>query len=447
MIATDGNHAALLREVNGTGHWLMTEDGLNQFVAQLQRAAGTQTAKIEVAKPTRPVLTVVGDEAVIPIKGVLLASVPWYFSYLGIDATAYSDIQTQLAEAEGDTRVKTTRLAVDSPGGTVAGVSETAAAIAATGKPTRAVVGGMAASAAYWLASQADEIVAVDPNGAIGSIGVFTVYYDVSARFETEGFKAVLIRSGVHKGMGVMGAPITDEQIAAVQEEIDQIHTHFVDAVAAGRGLDESTVRELATGRTWLAPQARELKLIDAVRVATSTTAGASVSAHTEIGDPEMDTEKDQQAEAQSVAVKAAQSAERQRMTSLRDAFPKDAQFAMEQFAAGATLIEAKAAYADVLGERLDQAEQAAEQKQTDAAAPAGTDATIGASEGEGNAAAAAKPDFIAVSKAYAAEHKCSMTQAMLAVRRQDKGCHDQFLQGCVEQARPREGQCERVTA
>lgn len=437
MIALGMEQAALLSEITGSRHWLITEDGLTRFCAQLTHILGKELTKIE-AKASPPALTVVGDEAVIPIKGVLLDSVPWYFARFDIEATAYGDIIRQVAQAEGDGRVKSLRFDVDSPGGIVTGVAETADAIANTTKPTRAVVGGLAASAAYYLVSQADQIEAADRNGSVGSIGVFTVYYDVSARFEKEGFKAVLIRSGVHKGMGVMGAPITDEQIAAVQEEIDQIHTHFVQAVAAGRGLPEADVRELATGRTWLAPQALELKLIDAVRVGYSQTSTEAPAAAIDKGGPDMDTQNQTEA---AVDAQQVQTAERNRMKELREAFPDDPQFAMAQCEKGATLIEAKAAYSDVLAERL------AEKEKAEVSGTTGADAAIGAAAAEGTANADTEADFMTVARQYARDNACGMSEAMQTVRRTNKALHEKFLQGCLAQARPRAGQCERISA
>ena len=81
-------------------------------------------------------------------------------------------------------------LDVDSPGGSVFGVEELATEIrAARGtKPVVAVANSMAASAAYWIASQADELV-ITPGGMVGSIGVLTAHEDISKAQEMAGIK------------------------------------------------------------------------------------------------------------------------------------------------------------------------------------------------------------------------------------------------------------------
>ncbi len=204
---------------------------------------GPNLAAVQVTK-TLP-MRIEGHTAVIPISGVLLKDVPDWMRLWGLDVTGYGDIRDMLSAALANPGVTDITLAVDSPGGQVAGIMEAAAAIAEANKtkPVTAKVGELSASAAYWLSSQASRIEA-SPLSEVGSIGVYTVYADFSEMAKAEGVRVIVIRSGEHKGMGVMGAPITEGQIAAVQEVIDGIAAQFQGAVGTGRKMDAERSRK-----------------------------------------------------------------------------------------------------------------------------------------------------------------------------------------------------------
>ncbi len=244
--------------------WAMEPAALQAFMDALASLPATAALPaIDVAAPRRG-LKVHNGTAVIAVSGVLLKTFPAWLRLWGIVGTGYDEIRAQLDEAMASKSVKAIELHVASPGGVVDGLADTADAIRAARqtKPVTAVVEDLAASAAYWLASQAQEIEA-NRTAEIGSIGVYTVYVDRSKADKKRGRKIIVIRSGEHKGMGVDG--VTDEQVNAVQEIVDALNTQFVNAVAEGRGLPSERIRALATGRLWLADAAREYKLIDVV--------------------------------------------------------------------------------------------------------------------------------------------------------------------------------------
>ena len=427
--------------------WAMEPTRLNALFARLAETAQRPVLNLTALKveATQPKLQVDGDGvATIPIKGVLTKTpLPSWLSLFGIEGTSYGEIRRMLAEALESPAVERIELAIESPGGQVAGNQETAEAIAAATKPVTAVVEDLAASAAYWLAAQAETITA-NVNAFVGSIGVYVVYTDFSGAAEKMGATVHVIRSGEHKGMGVLGAPITEAQIAAMQENIDAIAGHFIDAVASGRGMERAEVATLATGRLWEAEAAVTVKLIDGVRRGETATPNQSQTKIT--GEIVMEQETEKKAETPTVDAEQVKAAERDRLEELRAAFPKDPDFAMEQFAAGASLTEAKAAYSDVLQGRLD----AAEKEKAEAATKTvdGADATIGATAAEGNQGADGDDDgrdFLAVARAYAVEHGCTMAVAMQAVRTKDRSLHERFLARCRDQAHPTGEKLERV--
>jgi signal peptide peptidase SppA len=125
----------------------------------------------------------------------------------------------------------------------------------------------MMASAAYWLASQADEIVSI-PSGNVGSIGVFSAHQDLSAALEKEGIKVTLIKAGKFKVEGNPFEPLSDEARAQIQTRVDDAYSQFTKDVARGRGVKPSDVRGgYGEGRALPAKEAKAVGLID--RIAT----------------------------------------------------------------------------------------------------------------------------------------------------------------------------------
>jgi ClpP class serine protease len=98
-----------------------------------------------------------------------------------------------------------------------------------------AVANAMAASAAYWIASAADELV-VTPSGQIGSIGVFAAHEDISKAAEMQGVKVSLISAGKYKTEGNPFEPLSSEARAAMQRDVDVFGEMFTAAVARNRG-------------------------------------------------------------------------------------------------------------------------------------------------------------------------------------------------------------------
>lgn len=179
-------------------------------------------------------------------------------------------IRPLLDKALGDGKVKAILLDIESPGGSIAGLPDFADAIYAAGeeKPVVAFGNDMAASGAYWLGSQAAAFYA-NQSALIGSIGVYSVLIDSSEAAKQAGVKFRIIRSGQHKGVGETGVPISDENLARVQDCIDEWYGMFTGAILRGRaraGLTAEDLGEIADGRVLVGTQAVEAGLIDGIR-------------------------------------------------------------------------------------------------------------------------------------------------------------------------------------
>lgn len=224
------------------------------------------------AQPSRQ-----GGIEVLPLTGVLAprasavrdASTPF---------TSLTRWQARFEDAAADRQLRAIVLDIDTPGGMVDQVPETAAMIRAARDPDRpiiAVANTMAASAGYWIASAADQVV-MSPSAMVGSIGVRLIHVDRSGAHRANGEVPTIIHAGARKAEGNDTAPLDDAARSALQAEVDDIYADFVRDVAASRGVAEVVVRadpeatngaHMGGGRSYHARQALALNMAD--RVAT----------------------------------------------------------------------------------------------------------------------------------------------------------------------------------
>ena len=260
----------LLKAVSETV-WAIRPGVLAQIVSVLGREVDEQRQAARLLRPGRSSSLVrVGSTSVIPILGII-SHRPSFFSFFG--GTSTQELSAKLSESLEDSSVKAIVLDIDSPGGTVDGVDELATRIRAARerKPVVAVANTAAASAAYYLASAASEIVAT-PSGEVGSIGVFAAHHDFSEFDKRLGIKTTLIAAGKFKVEGNPFEPLSDEARAHFQTVVDGYYGEFVAAVAKGRGVSVSTVRsDFGQGRMLRPEDAQRVGMIDRVEPMDAT--------------------------------------------------------------------------------------------------------------------------------------------------------------------------------
>jgi len=171
-----------------------------------------------------------------------------------------------VAKLADDDATKALLVAINSPGGSVAGGEAFHDAIArvAEKKPVVAVMGGLAASAAYMAAVPATRIFAREAT-LTGSIGVLLQTGEVSGLLSKLGITADAIVSGPLKDQPSFTQPMSPEGRQVLQGLVMDMYDQFVDLVASGRHMDPARVRELADGRAYTGRQALKLGLIDAI--------------------------------------------------------------------------------------------------------------------------------------------------------------------------------------
>lgn len=256
--------------------WAMLESKMQEFLAILAfRASGqlftAEEIRAQIGDEREPMTASKnGAVAVIPLRGIIAHRMGGMNESSG--GASAERFTLMVNQAASDESIGHILLDVDSPGGTIPGVMEAADAVwnARQKKPVTAVANSMMASAAYWITSQASEIVAIpsamDPG--IGSIGIFLVHADLTAALEKEGVKVTIIRAGKNKAEGNPWEPLSDETLGLLTNAADAAKSQFVKAVARGRGITPAAVvADYGDGRAFTAKEAKANGLIN--RIAT----------------------------------------------------------------------------------------------------------------------------------------------------------------------------------
>ncbi len=165
-----------------------------------------------------------------------------------------------------DNSVPAVIVAVDSPGGSVAGGESLHAALLrlAASKPVVTVMRGTAASAGYMVSLPAERIFARDAT-LTGSIGVILETVQFSGLLGKLGVDAQAITSGPLKDQPSFTRPLTELGRAYLNGLVQDMYDQFVTMVAEGRHMDPAVVRTLADGRAYTGRQAKALGLVDEI--------------------------------------------------------------------------------------------------------------------------------------------------------------------------------------
>ncbi|MBI6628333.1 S49 family peptidase [Pontibaca salina] len=206
---------------------------------------------------------------VVPVRGLLTPNAYMLERWMGW--TTYYGLAETMQELADNEAVSAIVLEIDSPGGMVMGIEAAVNAIAAAAaeKPVHALVHPLAASAAYWLASQATDI-SLTPGSQVGSIGVMAQTW-APATPDRSGDMNYIVTSSHARAK--RPDPATEEGQAELRRRLDQTESIFHAAVAQGRGIapDDLTAQLSVTddvrdgGAVFAGDDARTRGLVDAL--------------------------------------------------------------------------------------------------------------------------------------------------------------------------------------
>lgn len=171
----------------------------------------------------------------------------------------------ELRKARTSDKVKAIVLRINSPGGSAlaSDVMWREVVLASKEKPIIASMSNYAASGGYYLAMGCDTIVA-EPNTITGSIGVFSVLFDLSSFLDKKiGITFDEVKTGDVGDMVTFTRPLTEAEKAIWQKKTNKIYEGFTTKAAEGRKMDVEQLRKVASGRVWSGTQAKERGLVD----------------------------------------------------------------------------------------------------------------------------------------------------------------------------------------
>jgi signal peptide peptidase SppA len=218
------------------GQWMILPDSLNQILAIVERTNDApEMVAAKLGRPLENTRTVENRNgvAVIPVTGPIFRYASLFTRVSG--ASAVEDMAVDFNEALANPSVKSIVLEIDSPGGEASGINEFADMIynARGQKPITAYVSSYGCSAAYWIASAADEIVMND-TAAVGSIGVVTTV----RKNPDENTMEIVSTQSPYKRPDMS----TDEGKAKMQGYVDDLASVFISRVARNRGVTNEKV-------------------------------------------------------------------------------------------------------------------------------------------------------------------------------------------------------------
>lgn len=208
----------------------------------------------------KPKISYVNGVAVVPLYGVMMRNPGWLTYFGAVDVDHFAGMVKAAADNPACNAIL---LDIDSPGGSVTGTPEAAAAVmdARQKKACMAYSGGLMCSAAYWVGAQAQGVYA-SRSAIVGSIGCYAPIYDYSKYYADMGVAVDVIRSGKYKGGNVDGAPVGDDYKANLQRIVDGFGAAFRADVKAQRS---SVKDETMEGQEFLGSDAVGAGLIDSV--------------------------------------------------------------------------------------------------------------------------------------------------------------------------------------
>lgn len=169
-----------------------------------------------------------------------------------------------IKNAENDYLIDAIVFELNSPGGTPVASEWITDMVTETELPTVALIGDIAASGGYMIASAADHIVA-SAMSDVGSIGVTMSYLEESKANEEEGLSFVELATGKFKDAGNPNKPLSEEERALFESQLGIIHDEFVEIVSENRSLELDAVKQIADGSTMIGKQALEAGLVDEI--------------------------------------------------------------------------------------------------------------------------------------------------------------------------------------
>ena len=218
----------------------------------------------------RTIQKVASNVSVIPKSGVMVIPVEGMITATGTDwnVSLVDSIASQLDHAKETKSIKAVVLRVNSPGGTVGASQEIYQSITRfreeTQKPVVVSIMDIGASGAYWISMAGDYIFA-QPGSIVGSLGVITQTFDLTAVKKKYGIGVRTYKAGEHKDLLNPWRDPSKGDEWLINKMLSSIHSQFKETLINRRSLTNEQVDKLADGRIYSGQDALAENLIDEV--------------------------------------------------------------------------------------------------------------------------------------------------------------------------------------
>lgn len=205
-----------------------------------------------------------GKVALVPVRGVI-SNQPSSGTF-GSRPSLVQEVEARLALAAQDDQVGAVVLLIDSPGGTVTASDVLHRMLREhrkqTGQKVVVCMLSLAASGGYYIAADADWIVA-HPTTITGSIGTIFLMPKVNGLMDKLGLGMEVYKSGQNKDMGSMFRQTEDGERQLLTGILQSINARFLEVVRTGRNLTEAQIDKIRDARIMIAQEAKDLGLVD----------------------------------------------------------------------------------------------------------------------------------------------------------------------------------------
>jgi protease-4 len=169
-----------------------------------------------------------------------------------------------LSDLRYDQDIKAIVLRVDSPGGSAfaSDVIRDALYHSDLNLPVVVSMGSYAASGGYWIAAEADKILALSTT-ITGSIGVYSMIPTVDESLAALGIYSDGVGTSDIAGIMQLDRPMSDQAKVILHSSVEHLYSKFINLVAEGRETPAENIEKIARGRIWTGQQALEMGLVD----------------------------------------------------------------------------------------------------------------------------------------------------------------------------------------
>ena len=252
--------------------WCILPEKLNEILRVVESKQSGELNELEAklsladAGQTENSYTVKNGIAVLKIYGTLAKKMNLLAALSG--CTSYEMAGKDFQKALSDPAVKTIVLDVDSPGGNVSGLLPLANLIYESRSKKRIIsfANSLAASAAYYIASAAHEVVLSDKSAQAGSLGVIGIHMDRSKEYEQKGIKPTVLKAGKLKAVGNEYNPLSKDDQESLQSHLDYLYGIMIQDIARNRGVTvEVADKKMGQGKIFIGQQSVDFGLANRI--------------------------------------------------------------------------------------------------------------------------------------------------------------------------------------